>query len=269
MSRKKRPTPRRAAGDRADAGRAGAIARLRERLQARSWPRLQMSLIVGIAGAGGLLTSILLQHAGLHSMTVRYPVAVFGAWGVFLAMLGLWMRVQVGPRSEVSGTGGSTDLGGLGNLADLGDLVHDAASGLTRVRPGGGQFGGGGASASFADLGDAVGDTLGSVADSDDLAIPLLAIALAAGMALASLYLVYMAPTLFAEILLDSTLSYGLYRRLRAAEPHEWLQTAFRRTIVPCLLTALFLGLVGAGLSAHAPGARTIGQALHPVQAAD
>jgi hypothetical protein len=36
--------------------------------------------------------------------------------------------------------------------------------------------------------------------------------------------------------------------------------------VLPFVLTAIFLGLVGAGLTAYAPGAHTIGAALHQVR---
>lgn len=98
--------------------------------------------------------------------------------------------------------------------------------------------------------------------------IPLLLLALALGLALASLYVVYIAPTLFAELLLDAGLSAALYRRLRHAEPDgRWLRTALRRTVWPCVATALLLAAVGAGLAAAVPGARSIGEVLHGVPA--
>jgi hypothetical protein len=71
-----------------------------------------------------------------------------------------------------------------------------------------------------------------------------------------------MAPALFAELLFDGVLSVVLYRHLRG-DPQHWLQTAVKRTALPFALTALFLALVGAGLSAYAPGARTLGDAIH------
>ncbi len=98
---------------------------------------------------------------------------------------------------------------------------------------------------------------------SGELAIPILVAVLAVGLALASLYVVYLAPALFAELLFDGVLSYGLYRHLRKADGRHWLETAFRRTVVPSLLTAIFLAIVGAGVTAYAPGAHTIGAALH------
>lgn len=146
---------------------------------------------------------------------------------------------------------------------------------------GGGDFGGGGASASFDapagdglpqpladvgdDLGDAVGKAAGSVAEADELMVPLLALLLALGLALASVYLIYIAPTLLAEVTVDGALSVALFRHLRGQDPRHWLTTAVRRSALPFCLpaTALLMALCGAGLAAYAPGAHTLAQALH------
>ena len=103
--------------------------------------------------------------------------------------------------------------------------------------------------------------------DVGELAIPLLAIAMAVGMALASLYVVYLAPSLFAEVLFDGVLSYGLYRRLRQLESRHWLETAVRKTALPFVLTAVFLCIVGAALTAFAPGAHSLAEALQQASA--
>jgi hypothetical protein len=103
---------------------------------------------------------------------------------------------------------------------------------------------------------------MGSVADADELAIPLVAIALAVGIAIASLYVVYIAPVLFAEVLVDGALSYVLFRHLRGQDPRHWLSSTFRRTALPFAATAVFLVAVGAGMSAYAPGAKSVGQVM-------
>ncbi|MCE2945730.1 MAG: hypothetical protein LXA50_01510 [Betaproteobacteria bacterium] len=67
---------------------------------------------------------------------------------------------------------------------------------------------------------------------------------------------------LFAELLFDGALSYTLYRNLRGADQAHWLSTAFRRTVLPFCLTAVFLAAVGYCLHLYAPAARTLGEAL-------
>ncbi|WP_428420579.1 hypothetical protein [Methylibium sp.] len=275
------PASRATGGDGRDKRRRSAhltrslvVLRLQRQLEAGSWPRLQMSLIVALTGAAGLLCSFLLLHAGVDRMALRYPLALAGAYGVFLCLLWLWLRTKASDYGDVPDPTGFLPSGG-----GLGDAPLPLHSG------GGGDFGGGGASGSFdgpagawADVAPApstsvdlpsIGDAAGSAFDADELAIPLVAIALAVGLALASLYVVYVAPALFAELLLDGALSYTLYRRLRAGDDsRHWFTTALRRTALPFALTAVFLAVAGAALSTYAPRARSIGEALRAPPAA-
>ncbi|WP_428415704.1 hypothetical protein [Methylibium sp.] len=253
--------------------RSLVVLRLQRELEEGSWPRLQMSLIVALTGAAGLLFSFLLLRAGVDGMALRYPLALAGAYMVFLFLLWLWLRTQASDYGDVPDPMGLfPGQGGGGGSCEV-PVPMQAG--------GGGDFGGGGASASFDGPGSgwagggasppssssssSIGDAVGSF-DADELAIPLIAVALAVGLALASLYVVYVAPVLFAELLLDGALSYTLYRRLRAGDdsPH-WFTTALRRTALPFALTGVFLAVVGLALSAYAPGARSLGEALHPV----
>lgn len=255
--------------------RAQAVAQLRSDLLRQSWPRLQMSLLVSLTGGAGLLASFLMLHAGIASMTWRYPLALLAAYGVFLLLLWLWLRTRVDDWADLPDPGFDLSLPG-------GRPMPNWSSG------GGGDFGGGGASASFnppmptasslpvptptnlshdvADgASDGLADGLGAVGDAidvDELAIPLLVVALAIGLALSSLYVVYSAPTLFAELLLDGALSATLYRRLRHIERQHWVSTAIRRTVWPFALTALLLAAVGWGLQSLAPQAHTLGEAI-------
>lgn len=238
--------------------RSGALVRLRHQLERDSFPRIQMGLIVALTGAVGWLCSFGLLHAGVTRMALRYPLAMVGAYVAFLLLLWLWLRT----RADDYGDG--LDIVDAIPTPDLGDTMPSLSGG-------GGEFGGGGASSSFDNGGaEALSDAANpfeKVADvggaADELAIPILVAILAIGLALASLYVVYLAPTLFAELLFDGVLSYGLYRHLRGADSRNWLETAFRRTVLPFALTAVFLVAVGAGLSAYAPDAHTIGAALH------
>lgn len=240
--------------------RSLAVVRLRHRLERDSFPRIQMGLIVALTGAAGLLCSFLLLRAGIDRMALRYPLALAGAYAVFLFLLWLWIRTQADDYLD---------------LPDLLDLVPEpSAGGLPSSFPsgGGGNFGGGGASRSFeatraSTLSDseplsALGDAAGSAFEADELAIPLVALVLAVGLAFASLYVVYLAPALFAELLFDGALSYSLYRHLRATERSHWLSTAWRRTVLPFGLTAVFLFAVGFALGVYAPGTHSIGEVM-------
>jgi hypothetical protein len=72
-------------------------------------------------------------------------------------------------------------------------------------------------------------------------------------------YLTYLAPTLFAEVLLDAGLAAGLYRKLIRMEPRSWLRTAVRNTVVPACFVAALLALAGAILQGVYPDAASIG----------
>lgn len=239
--------------------RSLAVWRMQRRLEEESFPRIQMSLIVGLTGASGLVASIVTLRAGIDSMTIRYPLAVACAYLFFLFLLWLWLRTK--PHDYVNIPDPSV-LPGRGS----GDIA-------VRYTGGGGRFGSGGATSSFdepagfsAEISNAsspVGDAVGSIADADEVALPIVAVALAIGLALASFYLVYIAPILFAELLVDGALSYALYRKLRHDESAHWLVTACRRTALPFGATALFLSLAGAAMSTYAPGARSIGEVVH------
>jgi hypothetical protein len=237
-----------------------AIVRLKRQLERESFPRIQMGFIVALTGAAGLLGSFVLLRAGVESMALRYPLALGLAYLLFLCLLWLWLRTKAEDYLDLP------DLSGLvpGPLRS-GSPAPSFPSG------GGGDFGGAGASGSF-DATDAVsvpeplsslGDAAGSGFDADELAIPIVVIVLALGLAFASLYVVYLAPSLFAELLFDGALSYTLYRHLRSADRSHWLGTAFRRTALPFGLTALFLVAVGAAMAAYAPEARSIGEVIH------
>jgi hypothetical protein len=240
--------------------RALAIQRVKDRLDRDSFPRIQMLLLVGLTGGFGLLSSFLLLLCGVDSMALRYPLALACAYLFFLFLIGLWLRTN--SRDYV-------------DAPDLLDLVptprrSDGLSGFDSG--GGGDFGGGGASASFDgpgvaidDAGSSLGavkDTVGAASDADELAIPLLAIVLAIGIALASLYVVYIAPVLFAEVMVDGALSVVLFRRLNGQGAQHWLASAFRRTVWAFVATAVFLMAVGAAMGAYAPGAKSLGQVM-------
>lgn len=271
------PSPR---GGDLPRSRDHAVQRLRQDLERHSWPRTQMSLLVSLTGGTGLLASFLLLHAGMDSMALRYPVALAIAYGVFLLLLWLWLRTRAEDWADVPDPGIDLPLPSGGGSP-------------TWSSGGGGNFGGGGASGHFdaplpvqslaprgqvplqdnlsEGTADGLADGLGSVgdvADADELMIPLLVVALAVGLALSSLYVIYSAPTLFAELLLDGALAATLYRRLRGIETRHWVSTALRRTVLPFAITAVVLSAVGWGLHSLAPEARSLGEALHHARTA-
>jgi hypothetical protein len=56
-----------------------------------------------------------------------------------------------------------------------------------------------------------------------------------------------------------------LYRRLRIAAEEHWLGTAIRKTWISALIIAVLLAIAGMCLESLAPGARSIGPAIHRI----
>jgi hypothetical protein len=252
--------------------RSGEIARLMGRLNKDGYPRLQMSLLVALTGGAGLLASFLLLHsAAVEAMHVRYPAAVGCAYLAFLFLLWLWLRTKADDYLD-----GSIDI------PDLSGGGSPGVDALPDFGGAGGNFGGGGASGNFVTddalssaslpVGDgdgigAVGEAVGEVVGGADegaipLAVALLVAALVAVLLFATFYIVYLAPALFAELLVDGALSASLYRRMRGLQTRHWLESALRRTALPFAVTALGLALIGYALHAYVPEAHTLGEVL-------
>lgn len=254
--------------------RGAEIRRLMAKLEGDGFPRLQMFFLVALTGLAGLAASFTLLHGGVDTMLVRYPLAVGCAYLVFLFLLWLWLRTTA--DNYVDGPTDFPQFGSSGDGSPVG-IEHEHV-----FSAGGGEYGGGGASGSFqmddslpspslpqVDIpsGDSVGETVGEVIGGADegaipLVIALLIAALAAALLFATIYLVYLAPALFAELLVDGALSASLYRRMRGLQTRHWLESAVRRTALPFAVTALGLGLIGFGFQAYAPEANTLGEVL-------
>jgi hypothetical protein len=238
--------------------RGKLVREMQARLQAQSWPRVQMSLIVAFTGLAGLLLSAVLLRAGVTSMVWRYPLVTVLAYGAFLGLLWLWMRTRSDDWSDVAdGVDAGLDVGDLAASALRArggsgvrampspgvDLVDEAAD----------------APVSAGGLGDL---SLGDVADADELAVVVLVIVAVVALASAGAYIVVQAPTLLAEVALDGAVAGSLFRRLHQAERQHWARSAWQYTRWPLAVLVVVMLLVGWGLQHAAPGAQTVGQAL-------
>ncbi len=232
--------------------RASAVQGMRARLLRDSFPRVQMFILVSLTGLAGFGASAAMLAGGVDAMALRYVLAMGIAYSVFLLLLWLWLRTSAADYLDI-GAYGSGD-GGAG---------ENAADGFAG---GGGGFDGGGASGNV-DFGttDSAVDSLvdkplAAIGSAEEGAIPLAVLLLALGIALSSLFVIWSAPLLFAEILVDALLATGLYRRLRVLEPRHWMVGAVKRTLLPFVLTTLFVGAVGLGMQVYAPNAKSLGQ---------
>ena len=228
--------------------REDLVDKIRRRFLRHRSPRLQMFGLLALTGATGFLSSFVLLKSGVESMTLRYPVAVALAYGAFLLLLRIWIHAQ---REESMGVMDVVDLG-VDSLETAGSFAPEHGG----VPTGGAKFHGGGD-------GGSSGFDLGFDFDLEGAGLlVLIAVLLIAVSALgAVLWVLWIAPALLAEVLVDGLIMTALYRRLRQPQPTYWLTSAVSQTCVPALIVALFLSFAG-GLLHHAvPGAHSLGVA--------
>lgn len=237
-----------------------AIQRLRTYLQKRKTPRWHMTLNVLSTALAGFIFSVLLLWAGIETIWLRYVLSVLLAYGVFLLILAIQvrsrLRVDVDPFQFLDPSPATSATG---------------SPGTPSYAPGGGDFGGGGATAHFdapsasASEASGLGDAAGAVI-SDESAIVIVGILAAALAGLCvSVYMIYSAPYLYAELLLDGAVSAALLRRLRLSGGAHWVQTALWKTWLPVLLILVFFGFAGALMQHFYPEARTLGQVIEQI----
>lgn len=185
------------------ATRATAVQLMRARLLREGFPRVQMFILVSLTGLAGFGASAGMLAAGVDAMALRYLLAMGVAYIVFLSLLWIWLR-----------TSSSDYLDAMPDGFDVGDSRGSA----TDFTGGGGTSDGGGASANVDfgpqdhGIGAVVEKPLDAIGQAEEGAIPLALLLLALGIALSSLFVIWSAPVLFAEILVDALLAAGLYR---------------------------------------------------------
>lgn len=190
-------------------------------------------------------------------MTFRYPMAILLAYFVFLGLLGLWLWLHKRNSSIDIDPDFDIDLSDTSSTSEInygGEDESFAGGGA------GGSWEGVPESSSSVSSDSSSGLSLDGAFDLDEGILVVLAVlAVVAGL-LASVYIVYIAPALLAEILVDGILVASLYKRVKGIERRHWLRAAVRRTVLPALLAAIFFGIAGYALQSVAPEARSIGE---------
>jgi hypothetical protein len=221
------------------------IESLKRRLMRKSYPRLHASLILLLTGLAGFLVSFVLLRIGLSAMWLRYPIAILFAYGVFLILLRIWLALSrtsdwdvdvediVDTTVEVESYDSSTDVSTFTSTQSVSTSTTTSNSSSTGF--------------SFN-------------LDLDDAWWILLVIVVLLGAAIAALYVVYIAPALLAEILLDGVLMAGLYKRVKNIDHQHWLRGALSRTAVPAILIVVFFTIAGFAMQKAVPGAHSIGE---------
>lgn len=222
--------------------RLRARAALEAYFRKHSLPRLTLSLIVIISGFAGFIISYTLLHHGVPAMSLRYPLAVFGAYLVFLGQLRFWVeieRVRYDPKRVAISTTPP---------AEKEDIP------LWESRR----------SKDYSSWFDWI-DGLGFLEGGEGCAIGcLVVIVIGLVVAAANFFftLVMAAPELLAEVFLDAVVVTLFYRHLKTAAKEHWLGTAVRRTWKSVLITAASLALIGYLLDQFFPNSDSIGPAL-------
>jgi hypothetical protein len=221
-----------------DMDRSRLVERVHANLERDGWPRIQLFLIVAVAGLAAFIVSYALLSAGVRSMAIRYPVASAAGYLAFLLLIGAWLAAKRQGGLDIS----PLDFLDVPLPADGGAIRHAAS--VTRTRSGGG----------------------GSWFDADvDFGWVLIAIvALFAG-AFAVIYVVWIAPALLAEVLVDAAIVSAVSHRLAHIERRDWTATVVRRTWIPAAVLILMLSVGGYALQRAAPDARSIGPAVETI----
>ena len=209
----------------------------------------------------------LLMLAGTDALAVRYAVTLGAGYLVFLALLRWWAGRLVG---EEDSSDGSLDVGEIplprGGSADCAPAFESGA---------GGDFGGGGAQASFDDVGEG-GNPLGEVAGgalevaggADEgavVVIPVVAVFLVGLLVVfgaGSLLLLYFGSEVLLAVAVEVAFGYVSARTAVRVLREGWLSAAVRLTWKPllgALLCAVLLGLV---VDAFVPQARSLPHAV-------
>jgi hypothetical protein len=215
--------------------RRRALRGLRIYFAHRRWPRFTMTGILVASGGGGFFAAHEMLRAGLTPMWVRYPLAVFAAWAVFLALMRGWAALEARwflPAEQLDAMLKLPDPGTgprIENGLDCSWLewVLEIPSGASAE---------------------------GCVVWLAMLALLVIAVFTVAGI----VSIVISAPALIAEVFLDSALVAALYRRMNKIEQRWWLGGAISQTWAPVAVTALALMIVGLILHALVPGAHSI-----------
>ena len=76
------------------------------------------------------------------------------------------------------------------------------------------------------------------------------------------MWVVWSAPVLMAELLVDAAIAGGLYRRMRGMQEQGWWRVCVTHTIWPLLGLLLFFAVLGWLAQALAPGATHLLQVI-------
>ncbi len=206
--------------------RPDAIASLEHDIRWWRRPKQTMAGLVAVAGMVGFIVSALLLRLGVVSMPLRYAVGL--GVGYLALAFGLWRWVAAHPREAISALAADPEGSQSNPLNDV-----DYSDGLDLLST--------------------------DVAELEGIFLVVVLVVLFGVV----FWLISAAPTMMAELTLDSLVAARVYQRLRRRDHRSYSLTFWRLTRGPLLLTAVML-LGAAWLLQHIfPDARTLGDVFH------
>lgn len=234
------------------------VNRMRSRLQEGYWPRLHGLLLITLATAAACLVSVVLLWLGAHSMAVRYAVAALCGYLCFVGLIRAWVRWK---WSHMDFTGDG-DLGVSDVIANVPIPLPSRAGPAVGQMFSGGRSGGGGASGSWGSSTPSSGSGGGGISldlDTDDLVWLIVALVAAVAGFAAVAYVIWIAPTLLAEVAVNAAVAGKVYHGMRKRDPRHWTADVRRRTGFAALAIIISAAAAGYALQRIAPDARSIG----------
>ncbi len=222
------------------------LTRLRKHFASRRSPRTMLSLILIATGGAGFIASFIMLRCGVVHMAVRYPLAVLGAWGIFLALVRAWAAREADHfrEDEHLGDVAQTDDLSRGSSRMDGPLAERKCK-----RDRGGWL-------DWLDLGELFSGELEGLLFG---LLAIVALAVCAGAVGTLAGLIGEAEVLIAELFLDAVLLSAFSKRLSRLKPQWWVAGVLRQTMWPVLLTACTLMFAGVIMEKIVPDAKSIG----------
>ncbi len=247
---------------------------VRADLARRRWLRWHAFWLGTLCFLSGWAISTGLMHAGIERLSLRWGLAIAGAYLIYLVLLRFlcgWLlsRDEGDANPQLDGIDALSPARGEGNAPEF-------SSG------GGGDFGGGGASGSFdaADGGSAVGEAASDVAggvleaagSADESIVVIVPLAVVVGVA--ALIAGGLGVAVFGlfgiEVLLGVAVEIAFAAAGGAlafrAGREGWLQHAAARTVWPLLVVALLCVMLGAAIDHWLPQANSLPQAVRALR---
>lgn len=239
-------------------------------------------VVLGLLVLGAMwLAAWGLRAWGVPSLALRYALTLGVGYLVYLGLLRVWASALLPGRDD--GVGPDLDPTDLLD-SDLGDIAlprWPRGESPAMRTGGGGDYGGGGAQASFDEsrgLIEGAGETLGQLgsaaADSDEgavVVVPVLvvfALAMVLLLCTGSLVMLYFGSEALLAVAVELAFSVVAGRTALRVSREGWLSAAVRLTWKPLLGSLVFAVAAGALIDVWLPGAETLPQALQMLRAA-